>query len=497
MQEYDFATKVRVVNALCANEGRYGYGPLCGYLRREGVPRSTAYAWKKRFRWLVLYGGMAMARLEREVRELRVDNQALRLASEREQQADRDRVRRFILEAAVRINSESDIACLVEVAFGKGLSHQTVHRQIKEAGAKARVAFKQHFEGRGQQGAADEIFLGSSPLLLVVHPRSLGITGLRLAQGRTGQDWEPVLAGMEELEYLTSDEARGLGKGAQQAGKRRGSDMFHLLRGGGAELARQERACYGKMEQEYQALRKKGEAEGQGKLRARDRARADYNRARRACEQALSEYDRLAGLFVQMRNAFEYLDEDGHVNTPARARRQVDEALAAMGTTPEGQRLCAKLKGLKGLATFVFLEVLQEGLGVLGLEQIGPDREKRLGRLVRHVLNWRRTHKETYLDPDPDLGSPKLQQQVLECVDRAVRASSSVECVNGRIRVAQVVKKHFGEDSVYLLAIHHNMSPFGRGSVRVGKSPAELMGLDLPTNDWIELLDMMSLAQAA
>ena len=69
--------------------------------------------------------------------------------------------------------------------------------------------------------------------------------------------------------------------------------------------------------------------------------------------------------------------------------------------------------------------------------------------------------------------------------------------MNGRIRVAQVVKKHFGEDFVYLLAIHHNMTPFGRGSVRVGKSPAELMGLDLPTNDWIELLDMMPLAQAA
>ena len=497
MQDYDFATKVRVVNALCANEGQYGYGPLCGYLRREGVPRSTAYGWKKPFQWLVLCGGMAMARLEREVRELRAHNQALRLASEREQADDRDGVRRFILEAAVRVNSESDIAWLVQVAFGKGLSHQTVHRQIKAAGAQARVAFEHHFEGQGKQGAADEIFLGQRPLLLVVHPRSLGITGLRLAEGRTAQDWEPVLAGMGELEYLTSDEARGLGKGAQEAGKRRGSDMFHLLRGGGAELARQERACYAKMEQEYEALRKKEEAEGQGKLRARDQARTDYKRARRECEQALSEYDRLAGLCVQVHNAFEYLDEDGHVNTPARARQQVDDALAAMATTPEGQRLCAKLKGLKGLATFVFLEVLQEGLGVLGLEQIGPDREKRLGRLVRHALNWRRTHKETYLEPDPDLDSPERQQQVLECVDRAVRASSSVECVNARIRVAQVVKKHLGEDFVYLLALHHNMSPFGRGSVRVGKSPAELMDLDLPTNDWIELLDMMPLAQAA
>ena len=116
---------------------------------------------------------------------------------------------------------------------------------------------------------------------------------------------------------------------------------------------------------------------------------------------------------------------------------------------------------------------------------------------MRHVLHWRRQHKESDLEPDPDWGAVELQQRVLECVDQAVRASSSVECVNGRIRVAQVVKKHFGEDFVYLLAMHHNMTPFGRGSVRAGKSPAELMGLDLPTNDWIELLDMMPLAQAA
>jgi hypothetical protein len=497
MQQYDFAEKVRVVNALCANEGQYGYGPLSSYLRREGVPRSTAYAWKKRFAWLVLCGSMAISRLERKVGELQAENGTLRRGCERRQAADRDREHRFILEAAVKANSESDIASLMGVAFGEGRSHQTVHRHIQEAGAKARAAFEQFFEGKGKEGAADEIFLGESPLLLMVHPRSLGITGLRLAQGRTGQDWQPVLAAMEELECITSDEARGLGKGAREAGKRRSSDMFHLLRGGAAELARQERACYAKMAEEYEALSKKDRAERQGKLREMDRARSEYKRAQRACDQALGEHDRLAGLFEKVRHAFEHVDDEGQVNTPFRARRMVNEALDAMASTPEGQRLCAKLKGVKGVATFVFLEVLQEGLSAFGLEQIGPDREQRLGRLVRHILKWRCQHKDAHMEPDPELGAAELQQRVLACVDRAVRASSSVECVNARIRVAQVVKKHFGEDFVYLLAVHHNMTPFGRGSVRVGKSPAELLALELPTNDWIELLDMMPMPEAA
>jgi hypothetical protein len=32
----------------------------------------------------------------------------------------------------------------------------------------------------------------------------------------------------------------------------------------------------------------------------------------------------------------------------------------------------------------------------------------------------------------------------------------------------------------------------GRGSVRKGHSPAELAGIELPTNDWIELLERVA-----
>ena len=42
------------------------------------------------------------------------------------------------------------------------------------------------------------------------------------------------------------------------------------------------------------------------------------------------------------------------------------------------------------------------------------------------------------------------------------------------------------------LAVHHNLKAFGRGSVRSGKSPAQLAGLALPTDDWTELLDLVA-----
>jgi hypothetical protein len=74
-------------------------------------------------------------------------------------------------------------------------------------------------------------------------------------------------------------------------------------------------------------------------------------------------------------------------------------------------------------------------------------------------------------------------------VDRAIRSSSSVECVNARIRLVEDARKRLSEDLVCLLAVYHNLKPLGRGSARARKSPAELAGIALPTWDWIELLD--------
>jgi len=84
----------------------------------------------------------------------------------------------------------------------------------------------------------------------------------------------------------------------------------------------------------------------------------------------------------------------------------------------------------------------------------------------------------------------EVELAVIEAVDRAVRSSSAVECVNSRVRLVQVARKRLGEDFLYLLAVYHNLHTFGRGSVREGRTPAELAGLDLPTTDWIELLDL-------
>ena len=69
-----------------------------------------------------------------------------------------------------------------------------------------------------EEGPADEIFLGSEPLLLGVGPLSLLISGLRLAEGRGAEDWKPVFAGHHDLVRCSADEGRGLLKARKDAG---------------------------------------------------------------------------------------------------------------------------------------------------------------------------------------------------------------------------------------------------------------------------------------
>ena len=64
--------------------------------------------------------------------------------------------------------------------------------------------------------------------------------------------------------------------------------------------------------------------------------------------------------------------------------------------------------------------------------------------------------------------------------------------MNSRVRLVQVARKRLSEDFVYLLAVYHNMRTFGRGSAREGKTAAQLAGIELPTPDWIALLDLIA-----
>ena len=483
-------TPWEVVNGMWSARQR-GHGWVTTYLRQVGVPRSTAYRWDHELRWLVEFGGAELRQVRAECERLsgvaagRDSQVAARTAMSRAQD------RAFILEAAVLGNSDQEIARLLARAGGRSLSHETVNAEIAAAGRRAREVFARYFAGVGRVGAADEIFLGRAPVLLVVEPHSLLISGLRLGEHCSAADWEPVFAAMEDLERCACDGGRGVNRAAKDAGLDVQADLFHGLRDAEAWLGRFERTCEKRLAAVHEAL---GKLQAARRLPGKHQTNGPTRRYHRACaeaERVVAEWCRLGDLFAQARRAFDLVAPEGRLNTACAAQATFAAALAAMEHSEEGRALAARLRPVQDPRFFAHLDALAQRLSALRLEQVGPDRDARLARLVAETVAWRRRDKDPVtLLRAASTGSvaDEVELAVIEAVDAAVRSSSAVECVNSRVRLVQVARKRLGEDFLYLLAVYHNMHQFGRGSVREGKSPAKLAGIALPTTDWIELL---------
>jgi len=489
---HDYTRKLEIVNGMIRARG-HGHGHIRRFLEYKGEAPANAYRWEPQLTWLLEHGASELRRLRRALEQREA---GLRRLGEEKSCADLNgpkRERAFVLTAAVEGNSDTQVGNLLALGGGRKLSHESIHRILKEAGALARQAFHRHFAGVGKVGAFDEIYLGDDPLLLATEVVSLLISGLRLAEGRSAEDWKPVFALMRELERAAADGAKGLAKAARDRKVPMQPDMFHLLRDPRAWLGRYQEKCEKRMEAELQAKGALEVTRAKGSEADTAAPQQLYESATQACDAELGEWCRLADLFRRVERAFDYTTPERKLNTAARAHAMVIEVLKEMEHTEKGRQLAVKLCGVRDPLAFAHLAYLEAALRGLGLEQVGPDRDRRLARLVAETVAWRRTDKTPVaVLEQASNGSvaDRVELKVIEVLDVAVRASSAVECVNARVRPVQMARKRLGEDFIYLLAVYHNMKPFGRGSVRAGSTPAELAGIQLPTDDWIELLDL-------
>jgi hypothetical protein len=491
----EFSKMVRTVNGM-SDSRRRGYGLVKGYLESIGVPRSDGYRWEKDLRWWHECGPEELAALRAERAKLEAEVAVLRETQGRALVTPSpERVWALIVEAGVLGTSDEEIAELLWRAFKLDVSHQYVADILALTALVGSLAYERYFEGVVRVGSADEIYLGSEPLLLIVESLSLLIGGLRLAEGRGAEDWKPVFARARQLKLCSADEAKGLRKARQEAGVGLQGDMRHLLTKGWSSL--------GALAQSYEALWKAEQAAEQEVERARfcggkKRGLSASSRlrfARAKADGVLAEYCRLDDLMREVAGAFAYTTAEGRVATAAAARERVSKALAAMRQSPEGERLAKKLRGVEQPSTFAFLEVVEKGLAGLNPEPGGPERAVWLGRLVGDTLAWRRKDKtpvECLAKASTGSLADEAELTVLRMLDEGIRSSSYVECVNSRVRIVQAARKRMSKDFLCLLAVHHNMKRFGRGSVREGWRPAELAGIQLPTQDWLELLKMIA-----
>jgi hypothetical protein len=474
-------------------------GALTEVARQQSVSRPVAYRIVGRVRDAFRRGGPA-DELGRVRGELRQAEQRLQDAHQvigdlrRRLEPDWARIHAFIVEAAVAAVPLRKIKRLVRRAFGVRVSHEYARTVVNGASVRARQVFEKLTpERKARRAVADEIFLGDRPMLVVAEPQSLAVLRVSVEAHRDEKTWAKILQPLEGIEIFASDLGKGLTAAVEARGWPHQADVFHAVRILTESWAVEERHAYEAIEEEYAWERRlqKLRAEG-GDSRG---VATNHTLARKKTQRALERFAEIERLSQQMRSAIELCDPVGRWMTPEDRQQRLTQAMTRLEELglARRRRVAGYWRNPK-LLTFARevqkrLDALQIPPGPLAPREI-IDAAVAAWALARGLLRPRgaltaslRAFAASRAHPD----FPALGERVASILDDTLRASSAIECLNSLWRVYQQVKKTFGTDFAYLVALHHNMHRFEEGRRR-GRTPFELLGIDPGTDDWLSLI---------
>jgi len=210
--------------------------------------------------------------------------------------------------------------------------------------------------------------------------------------------------------------------------------------------------------------------------------------------------------------AFSPMTSDHQVNTREHGRQILSNVIQRLKSLPElGIDGLIKILEKRGSGCLVFLDQLQRELSVIPVE-LGEDSQFAAGEIRELAIQEVCLEHAMADDPSDEVfctyrelwdkirSLKKLMPAFLQAVSAVrrilyhpKRASSLVECYNSILRPIQQVKKQVTQEFLWLKALHHNMKTFKQGR-RKGKSPFQLLGVDLGNQDWIGLMEDYQLA---
>lgn len=404
---------------------------------------------------------------------------------------------------------------------GAGCSDTTIWRQVNRDGRKATEILRAvNFAGVSQAGiipTIDETFFDDRPIFFAVEPGSTVICDFHVpADGqRTAEEWATFLLILKEDRGLNI--TGGMGDAAKaypaafktllEQDDQLREDHFHLLWDLYKLRRKLENKAYRAFKAEYKAAtkyEKKGTDEAGQKLA---KAQAESLRLAEA-------YDAFAEYVSWVYDALQIVDLiSGEIRERKTNEWLLDQAIDAMAQVNQAQvvKMSRRLQKHKP-ALLAYLDDLTGELPHLqtslaaylqdpDLAQVVARVVARHWRLQREVQsnqhhNFRSAMKQAQQEVDIWLaGDPFLEKwaaQLRSLLTGVLRTSSSVENINSIFKALVRRKKHFANadnahNFVALFVLWHNLRVFKEG-LRRGKSPFELLGIDLGEKDWRTLL---------
>jgi len=404
--------------------------------------------------------------------------------------------------------------CL-QIAFDESRSPGFLSALAHEAGARAGEILQQvdHSVMGAVVQARDELFVGRNPILLMVEPHSLTITGLYASDNRDAETWGCVLLftqdrrvqikGLAEdgcIPYAASCKAAKLDAAIQK-------DVWHPLNDIRKVIHDLEREA-------YQALKTAELFEKKLLKHWDDAIFAEWVKPYEQFEKLLVQINQLSFWYGCLWDAVELVDwRNGEIRHRAINQWLAEESLKGIKQLlhPRIQKLAGRLEEqLPEMLTFLddIVEPLTDWQ--VQAEQHFQDHSSAVYFQDSVARFWRLEHAvqrnrhenfrenalkaeqwlAVWIDDDPQL--KELAEKLLNILERTVRTSCAAETINSVLRPYLVRRRECTDLTsrqlfLNLFALWFNMHKFDRGPRR-GKSPYEIAGIDLGTDDWLTLL---------
>jgi hypothetical protein len=412
------------------------------------------------------------------------------------------------------VSGRSVEACL-QTAFDKSRSPAFLSALTHEAGKRAGEILQQvdHSVMGAVVLARDELFVGREPILLMVEPHSLVITSLFATADRDAETWGCVLLftqdrgliikGLVEdccIPYNASYKLAKLDVAIQK-------DVWHLIVDALKVIHDLEREA-------YQNLKVVEQLEKQLCKRWDDAVFIKWIKPYEQFEDLLAQIDRLSFWYGCLWDAVELVDwRNGGIRQRAINQWLAEETLKGIQQLPH-PRIQKLVEGLeKQLPEMLtFLDGIVEPLAdwQAQAEQHFQDHSSAASFQASVARFWRLEHAvqrnghqnfrqaaleaqqflTAWIEDDPQL--KPLAERLLNILETTVRTSCAAETINSVLRPYLVRRREctdFVNRQLFLnlFVLWFNMHKFDRGP-RKGKSPYEIAGIDLGTDDWLTLL---------
>lgn len=407
---------------------------------------------------------------------------------------------------------------LLAEAFDESRSIGWMSELLTEAGQKAGQVLKQiDFSAAGPiLVLRDETFFQDRPVLFMVDPLSSTILSAVVAPDRQADTWGLLLLTAQDqgvkIAGLIEDMARMYPKSLREVDlddleKSVQKDLWHLERDGGQLCRDLERSA-------LQATKRVLALEARlRKAWSDDLFLNEYIPAVTTEEKRYAQHDEFVTWFSHLCDALEIVDlPSGAIRDHSTNAWLLEEALRALSNMDEAhvqqwvktlRRHQAQLltwmtwltPALTGFQTQL-AQVLEHPLVQTQFIQLVAKQWRLRQALVNGHRHWQTAADRTVaMLQSVTAGSPTLAalaQRLANILDATCRTSSLVECINGLLKQFLHNRRSFASADAMqaylnLFTLWHNMRVYQRGK-RQGQSPYQRAGIQLHTDDWLDLL---------